>query len=83
MIDLFLALYNLPPSSPLGKHRAGWGLDDPCEDFLKDYNQVKEVKKTTTKPRHHNPDGSPVDPNKPRLFGVSHVKDYEDLVGLE
>ena len=67
--------YILPPS---GKHRAGWGLDEPCEDFLKDYNKIKEVKKTTKKHIEHGPDS-----DKPRLFGVAHVKDYEDLVGLE
>ena len=46
---------------------------------------MKEVKKTTKRQHHshHNPDGSPLDTVKPRLFGVAHVKDYEDLVGLE
>ena len=95
MLDLFLALYTLPSSTSLsiisstsssssGRHRAGWGLDEPCEDFLKDYNTIKEVKKTNKKDssgavnHHHAPDA-----DKPRLFGVSHVKDYEDLVGLE
>ena len=86
MIDFFRAWYNHPSSwSSSGKHRAGWGLDEPCQDFLKDYNEVKEVKKTTKRQHHshHNPDGSPLDTVKPRLFGVAHVKDYEDLVGLE
>ena len=74
--DCLIVCYIFFP--PSGKHRAGWGLDEPCEDFLKDYNKIKEVKKTTKKHIEHGPDS-----DKPRLFGVAHVKDYEDLVGLE
>jgi hypothetical protein len=58
-------------------HRAGWGLDEPCEEFLKDYYAAREVK-------HVKKASAPTLP-KERLWGIKHMhlKDVEELISFE
>jgi hypothetical protein len=58
-------------------HRAGWGLDEPCKEFLEDYLAASEVKHVTKAP-------APTVP-KEKLWGINrmHLKDVEELIAFE